>query len=162
MAIDMFLQIESLAGESKDSVYAGWTQLESFSFGSTNTGSFGVGGGGGSGKVNFSDFTFVHYLDKTSPKLQLANWSGEHYKSAKLALRKAGGTQKAYAVYTFRDLLVSSISTGGSGDDDRLLETVSLAFAAVKFEYAEQKQDGTLLPNVTSMWSVMKNKAAFE
>ena len=38
--------------------------------------------------------------------------------------------------------MVTSVSTGGSGGEDRLTENVSLNFAKVKFEYTAAVQDG--------------------
>jgi hypothetical protein len=37
------------------------------------------------------------------------------------------------------DLIITSLSTGGSGGEDRLTENVSLNFAKVKVDYKEQK-----------------------
>ena len=42
-----------------------------------------------------------------------------------------------------KDVLISSVSTGGSGGEDRLTENVSLNFAEVGVRYIEQKPDGS-------------------
>ena len=42
------------------------------------------------------------------------------------------------------DLLVTSVSTGGSGEEDRLTENVTLNFAKVKGTYVQQLEDGKL------------------
>jgi len=39
-------------------------------------------------------------------------------------------------------VLVTSLSTGGSGGDDRLTENVTLNFAKVLVDYQPQKADG--------------------
>lgn len=159
MAMDMFLKIDTIDGESKDDKNKAEIQLLAWSWGSSNSGSFSHGGGGGSGKVQMQDFSFTHYLDKASPKLQLANWSGQHIPKAVLTMRKAGKNQQPYLKYTFTDLLVSSISTGGSGGEDALTENCSMAFSKIEMEYSEQKQDGTLSAAIKAGWNVQTNKA---
>jgi type VI secretion system secreted protein Hcp len=42
-----------------------------------------------------------------------------------------------------KDVIVTSVSTGGSGGEDRLTENVSLNFAAVLVDYQAQKPDGS-------------------
>ena len=158
MAMDMFLKIDTIEGESKDSKHKAEIDLLAWSWGASNSGSFGVGGGGGSGKVSLQDFSFTHYLDKSSPKLQLACWMGSHIKSAVLTMRKAGGTQNDYLKYTFTDLLVSSANTGGSAGEDRLTENITLNFGKVEMVYSEQKSDGSMQAGANVGWDLQANK----
>ena len=67
--VDYFLKIEGIDGESADAKHKGDIQLESFSWGETNSGSHSSGGGGGAGKVSMQDFHFVMTANKASPKL---------------------------------------------------------------------------------------------
>ena len=69
----------------------------------------------------------------------------------------ADGKPVDYFVATLEDLIVSSISTGGSGGEDRLTETVSLHFAKVTVDYQMQKKDGTGTPAGNFSWDVAKN-----
>ena len=48
-----------------------------------------------------------------------------------------------YIIITMTDLIVTSVSTGGSGGEEQLTENVTLNFRTVKFEYQPQKNDGT-------------------
>ena len=52
MAMDMFLKIEGVDGESRDDKHAGEIDVLAWSWGMTQSGSMHVGGGGGSGKVS--------------------------------------------------------------------------------------------------------------
>ncbi len=70
--------------------------------------------------------------------------TGEHFPTASLHVRKAGKTQNEYITIEMTEVLVTSVSTGGSGGEDRLTENIALNFAAVKFSYKPQKPDGTL------------------
>ena len=58
-AIDYFLKLDGISGESKDSKHKGEIEVLSFSFGETQSGRCGTGGGGGAGKVQMSDFSFT-------------------------------------------------------------------------------------------------------
>ncbi|HWQ53382.1 MAG TPA: type VI secretion system tube protein Hcp [Bryobacteraceae bacterium] len=144
-AVDYFLKIDGIEGESPDSKHKSEIQLLSFSWGETNAGTFAAGGGGGAGKVQMQDFHFVMNVNKASPKLFLACACGEHIKKAILTARKAGKDQQEYLKVTFSDLLISSFQTSGSGDAGNLpLDQISFNFAKVEMEYKEQKADGTL------------------
>ena len=62
--VDYFLKIEGIDGESADAKHKGDIQLESFSWGETNSGSHSSGGGGGAGKVSMQDFSFTVHIFK--------------------------------------------------------------------------------------------------
>ncbi|MCP6726322.1 type VI secretion system tube protein Hcp, partial [Klebsiella pneumoniae] len=51
-AVDMFLKLDGVTGESQDSKHKGEIHIESFSWGMNQTGASGSGGGGGAGKVS--------------------------------------------------------------------------------------------------------------
>jgi type VI secretion system secreted protein Hcp len=145
VAVDYFLKIDGIDGESPDSKHKASIQLLSFSWGETNSGTFAAGGGGGGGKVQMQDFHFVMNVNKASPKLFLACANGEHIKKAVLTARKAGKDQQEYLKVTFSELLISSFQTSGSTDAGNLpLDQISFNFAKVEMEYKEQKADGTL------------------
>lgn len=142
MAFDAFLKIDGIPGESPDAKHKDEIQLESFSWGATQTGTMAFGGGGGSGKVAMQDFHFVMKANKASPKLLLTCATGEHIKKAVLTCRKAGKDQQDYYKVTLTDVLVSSYQAGGGGDLPT--DQISLNFAKVEFEYAPQNEKGAL------------------
>ena len=145
MAVDMFLKLDGIKGESKDHKHKDEIHIESFSWGLSQTGAFGTGGGGGAGKVRMQDFQFVMKHGKASPKLMLACAEGEHIKKAVLTARKAGKEQREFLKLTLSDVLISSYHTGGSGGLDEIpTDQVSLNFAKIEHEYKEQKASGEL------------------
>ena len=145
MAVDYFLKIDGIDGESKDSKHGGEIDLDSFSWGETQTGSHGFGGGGGAGKVQMQDFHFMMNVNKASPKLFLACATGTHIKNAVLVARKAGKDQQDYLKVTFNDLLVSSFQTNGDANANSLpVDSISLNFAEIEIEYKVQNVDGSL------------------
>jgi type VI secretion system secreted protein Hcp len=143
--VDYFLKIEGIQGESPDKTHKGEIQLESFSWGATNSGTGYHGGGSGAGKVSMQDFHFLMKANKASPKLMLACAQGDHIPSAILICRKAGGKDPGeFLKITFTSILVASYQTGGSAGDVIPMDQISLNFAKIELEYKEQKADGTL------------------
>ncbi|MBL8174606.1 MAG: type VI secretion system tube protein Hcp [Bryobacterales bacterium] len=158
--VDYFLKIDGVPGESHDSKHKEEIDLESFSWGATQTGSHAAGGGGGAGKVVMQDFHFVMKVNKSSAKLFLACCTGEHIKKATLVCRKAGKEQQEYLKITMSDLLVSSYQAGGSAHGDVLpTDQISLNFAKIEWEYKPQKEDGTLGSVVKAGYDLKQNKA---
>jgi type VI secretion system secreted protein Hcp len=145
VAADYFLKLDpKVEGESTDSKHKGEIELESWGFGISNPSSMLAGGGGGSGKAVPSDFMITKKNDKSTPRLMQAVAMGDHFKTAVITIRKAGGTQQEYMTYTLNDVFVSSYQTGGAGNGTLPMETVSLNYAKIVAEYKEQKTDGTL------------------
>jgi type VI secretion system secreted protein Hcp len=156
-AVDYFLKIDGIPGESRDSKHKGEIELESFSWGATQALHSGGGGGGGAGKVQMQDFHFVMSMNKASPKLFLACASGQHLKHATLVGRKAGKGQQEFLLYKFTDVLISSYQTGGT-DDAIPVDQVSFNFAKIEIEFRPEKPDGSVGPGEKAAWDVAKNK----
>lgn len=156
--VDYFLKIETIDGESKDHKHTKEIELESWSWGATNTPST-PGGGTGSGKVSMQDMHFVMRVNKASPKLMLACAKGSHLTKAVMTCRKAGGDQEPYLSWTFTDVFISSYQTGGSGSSDVLpMDQVSLNFGKVEMEYKEQDEKGTLQGGIKTWYSQKTNQ----
>ena len=158
MAVDYFLKIDGIEGESQDAKHKNEIDVESWSWGETQVGAHAGGGGGGSGKVDMHDFSFVMEVNKASPKLLLTCATGEHIKKAVLVCRKAGKDQQEYMKITLSDLLVSSFQTGGSAGEVIPVDQISLNFSKIEYEYKEQKADGSLGSAVQSGWDLKQNK----
>lgn len=158
-AVDYFLKIDGIEGESQDAKHKAEIDLLSFNWGETQIGAHRGMGGGGAGKVEMQDFQFVALASKASPKLLLACANGEHIKSAVLVARKAGKEQQEYLKVTLSDLLVSSYQVGGTEGGVLPTDQVSLNFSKIEFEYKEQKPDGTLGGAVKTGYNVKENKA---
>lgn len=157
MAMDMFMKIGQLKGESKDHKHKESIDVLAWSWGMSNSGSAHVGGGAGSGKVNVQDLSFTKYIDKCSTDLMLAACNGKHFPEALLTVRKAGEKPIEYLKVKMTDVLVTSVSTGGSGGEDRLTENVSLNFAKVHVDYTPQKQDGSGDAAINMTWNIQEN-----
>jgi type VI secretion system secreted protein Hcp len=158
-AVDYFLKIDGIAGESADAKHKSEIDIESWSWGANNKGNMAQGGGGGAGKVSMHDFNFVMKENKASPLLMLACAQGQHIKSAQLTCRKAGTDAQEFLTIKFTDLLVSSFQTGGSAQGDHVpVDQISLNFAKIEYEYKSQKEDGSLDSPAKAGWDLKSNK----
>ncbi len=157
MAVDMFLKIDGIKGEATDAKHKDEIDVLSWSWGESNSGSMSTGGGGGTGKASIQDLSVTKWLDKATPELMKVCASGKHIKNAVLVARKAGGKPMEYVKITLEDIIVSSVATGGSGGEDRLTEHVSFNFAVIKFEYVEQKADGSPGANFPFKYDAKQN-----
>lgn len=160
MAVDMFLKIEGIKGEAQDAKHKDEIDVLAWSWGMSQSGTTHMGPGGGAGKVNVQDISITKYLDNASPNLMLYCCSGKHIKEMNLTVRKAGDKPLEYLKIKMENGLVSSVSTGGSGGEDRLTENVTLNFQKVHVEYAKQKADGSGEAGPELKWDIATNESA--
>ena len=89
MAVDMFLKLGDVKGESVDNKHKDEIDVLSWSWGMTQSATTHHGSGGGAGKVAVHDLHITKKVDKSSPVLTLACCTGKHYKEALFTVRKA-------------------------------------------------------------------------
>jgi type VI secretion system secreted protein Hcp len=155
MAVDVFLKIGDIKGESKDSKHEAEIDVLSWSWGVSNASNMGAGGGGGAGKANFSDLNFMHALDKASPVLMKACAMGDHFADATLVSRKAGKGQQDYLIVKMKEVFITGVQPSGSSEHP--MESVSLTFGHVDLEYKPQKADGSVEAGVHFIYNIKKN-----
>ena len=144
MAVDIFIKIGDIKGESQDKTHKDEIEVLNWSWGMSQSGNMHTGTGGGAGKVSIQDLSLTKFVDKATPNLMMHCSSGKHVPKVTLTVRKAGGdSQVEYLIINLEEVLISSLSTGGSGSDDRLIENITLNFAKVTVDYQPQKADGT-------------------
>ena len=131
MAVDMFLKLEGITGESRDNKHRGEIEILSFSWGASNPTARSCGGGGGSGKVNISDLSIMKKIDVATPQLLQHCVTGKHISEGQITVRKAGEKPVEYLQIKMNDILISS-SQSGAGGATEPMESVSLNFT--KFE----------------------------
>jgi len=159
-AVDYYLKIDGIKGESRDAKHKDTIDLESFSWGLSQGGTFGSGGGGGAGKASFQDFHFVMKFNTASPALALACATGKHIPSAILTARKAGGKQEEYMTWKLADVLVSSYQTGGSAHGDVVpTDQISINFAKIDMDYKVQDEKGITKNAGAFKYDIKANKA---
>jgi len=158
MSTDAFLKIEGIDGEAQDASHEGEIDVLAWSWGASQNGTTHLGAGGGSGKVAVQDLSVTKYIDSATHGILQKCFDGGHITEATLVVRKAGGTAMEYLKITMKNIIVSSISTGGSGGEDRLTENVTLNFSQVTLAYFPQKADGTADAEKLAGWDIEKNE----
>ena len=157
MAVDYFIKIDGIPGESTDKQHKDEVEVISFSWGVTQAGPGPGGGGGGAGKASFQDLHFFARTSKASPELFLACASGQHISSAVLACRRGGKAQLEFLEVKLSDVLVSSYQIGGS-TPEQPLDQVSLSFTKFELEYVPAGKAGKPGPPIEAGWDLMANK----
>ncbi len=159
-AVDLFLKLDGITGESADARHPGEIEVLAFSWAEHQSVPAGGSGGGGAGKVQIGELHVVMRTSKASPPLMLACAKGSHIKTAVLSSRRHGNAgQKDFLVIKLSDVSVTSYRIGAteSGEDDLPTDQVSLAFGKIEYGYHPQKPDGSLAPAITATWDVKKN-----
>lgn len=158
MAVDMFLKLAGVDGESEDDTHAKSIDVLAWSWGMSQSGTTHIGGGGGAGKVSVQDLSLTKYIDKSSTVLVMAACKGTHFADALLTVRKAGDKPLEYLKVKMKEVIVTSVSTGGSGGEDKLTENVTLNFAAFEVMYqAQNEKGGKEGGEVFAKWDIAKN-----
>lgn len=157
MAVDMFLEIDGVQGESAIKTNA--IDIDSWTFGMTQMGTSHTATGSGAGKVNVQDIHINKNACKVSPTLMLKCCEGAHIKKAKITCRKAGGTKPLdYYTVELEDLFISSVQTMGSNGNDTVSESLSINFSSFKVVYTPQTSSGSGSGGIECAWDVSKNK----
>jgi type VI secretion system secreted protein Hcp len=140
MAYDAFLKLDDVNGEVQDQQFANWIEVDSFSWGVSQSGTNASGSGGGAGKVSFQDLHITKPTDKSSAALFQKCVTGQHFDKCQLFVRKAGGdasgASSVFLKIEMADVLVSSVEfEGASQGAERPAEDVTLNFTKIFYEY---------------------------
>ena len=183
-AIDFFLKLDGIPGESSDSKHTNEIELHAVHMAvlQTSTTSSATGGQGG-GKAAFEGIHCKAVSSKASPKLFLQCCNGQPIANAVLSIRKAGGTQQDFYVFTMTNVLISSFKTGagfqlettndnktiswsGSDGDESQTESLalqhcidhfSLSYGSLDIAYSPQVKDGSVGDAIHGGWNVQTN-----
>jgi type VI secretion system secreted protein Hcp len=158
MAVDMFLKLEGIDGESRDSKHKDEIDVLAFTWGASNFIDAAAGSGAGAGKVNFQDISFTTFVNAATSKLLFDLASGKSIASGILTLRKAGESPLEFLKIELTNCFVSSYSSGESSGEDRPTENFSLNFQKVHFTYTEQDLKGGPGTKHEMFWDLAANK----
>src|SRR5579864_6116200 len=134
-AVDAFIWFDNVKGESTQR--PGWFEIKDFSWGAGRgiSSPTGASSDRGASAPNVREIHITRVIDKASPMFVQCAHTGCHYKTVRLSLRKAGGTQQEYLQYTLQNVMVSSYQTSSnshmSSGGDRPMESLSLNFTKI-------------------------------
>lgn len=168
MAVDMFLQVDSVKGESTDSKHKDWIEVLSFSHQVTNQAAVGSGtSGSGAGKASFGPLVIMARTNNSSPTFFQVASSGDHFKKATLVVRKAGKEQQEYHQIELQEVYVTSFQNGyqpvdpnNPGSEVAHVDTFALSYKTIKITYKAQKGDGTLGAPAIGQYNLGNNTAS--
>ena len=160
MAVEMFLKLDGIPGESTDANHRDEIEVLSYNWGESQPPTAGGAGGGGAGsRVAMQDFHFAMRVNKASPKLFLACASGLHIRNAILTVRRSGGNPVEFLKWTFTDVTVGSYqTTTGATTGEPPLDEISLRFTKIETEYRAVKPDGSLDAPIKAGWDLPANR----
>jgi type VI secretion system secreted protein Hcp len=134
MALNMFLKVGTIKGESADPDHQDWLDALAWSWGESNSGNTHVSPPA-SGTASLQDLSITTYLDKAAPLLMAACAAGTIFTAATLVAVAPGTTPIEVLRYKMDTVLVSSISNGGSSGEDRFTQSISLNYAKITWTY---------------------------
>ena len=165
MAVNAYLYIDGIKGPSTSKT--DHIDILSFSWGVSQTATYGTGASGHeakAGRADFSNLSIMKVLDKTSPLLCDACATGHIFDKAYMLYSKPVGEgtsakQQAYFRIWLKDALITSVQLSGSNENPS--ESVSFAFQAVEIAYAPEKEDGSLDAAIRKGYDLELLKANF-
>jgi type VI secretion system secreted protein Hcp len=157
MAVDFFIKLGDIEGESTDAAYKGWIEVLGWAWGMSQSGTMHSGTGGGTGKVSVQDFSFTKYVDKSTPNIMQKCCTGKHYPKVDFVARKAGDKPLDYVKLTMEEVIVTSATTGGGTGQEQVTENVTLNFAKFKYVYTPQQKTGQKAGEVTQTFNIREN-----
>ncbi len=161
MAVEVFLTIDGIKGESQKSGAEGWIEIFSFSNGASNPSSVAFGTGSGAGKVDLSSISLQKQLDIASPFLFANCCSGAHAATGCMVVREAtgGSTTQVYFQYDMTEVFIDSISWGGAAGGGKPSESLSVSAKTLMVTYTPQNSDGSLGDKIPKGWNQTTNEA---
>jgi type VI secretion system secreted protein Hcp len=156
MAVDYFLKLDGIQGESQDANHKNEIQILSWSWGASNVSSVSGTGGSGAGKVDMSDVSMMLNFDKSTPKFFKAVAKGMHISSGTLSAIKAGSDGKPYLKVDFKEIFVTGLQMSAAGE----VPAVSLSFTydEIKMDYSAQDEKGNMASTGPVTFNTKENK----
>ena len=163
MAIDVYLQIDGIKGESADSVHKDWIECKSVQWEVLQPKSATASSAGGhtAERTEHKDIVISKLADLATPLLLQTCSSGKTIPKAKFEFLRADGQGERvkYFEIELENVLISSVAPQVQ-PGDILSENVSIKYSKVKWKYTQQKVGGGSGGNTSGGWDLSANKTA--
>jgi type VI secretion system secreted protein Hcp len=155
---NIFMKVDGMEGSATSAGFEKQIGLYSLNHG-MNLNCFAGGGTEGrtSGVCNHSDISITKVMDKNSVKFNELCCNATPIKNIMFTIcRQEGDSLISLITITIDEALVSSynVSCGGGGNPT---ESLTLNYTKIKWEFTEQKSDGTKDGKVAATWNLQKN-----
>ncbi|MBQ3034178.1 MAG: type VI secretion system tube protein Hcp [Deferribacterales bacterium] len=138
MVTDFFIKIDGVDGESSEKNHSKWIEVITFNHGSVQN--IAVGRAAEvSGRGQFIPFSFVHLLDKASPKLQQYCMTGQKINKVEFQVcRSIGGSQVPVYEVTMENVKIAKATVKTVAQETSAGETAYQAVEEVEMVAAKQ------------------------
>lgn len=161
MAIDVYLQIDGIKGESMDDKHKDWIECLSVNWGISQprSATASTSGGHTAERVEMQEITFSKLADLASPILMQTCAMGKTIPKAKFEFLRADGQglPVKYFEIDLEHILIGSIYPQ-IDPGTFLSEQVGLKFSKIKWKYTQQKISGGAAGSTVGGWDLATNK----
>jgi type VI secretion system secreted protein Hcp len=163
MAMDVYLNIEGIKGESMDSKHPDWIECSSVHWGVTQprSATASTGGGHTAERCEMLDVTFTKHADLSSPVLLQTCAMGKTLPKAKFEFFRADGSGERVKYF---EIELENVLIGHVEPDlhpgDILSEHVGLKFSKATWRYTLQKISGGAGGSTVGSWNLATNRTA--
>lgn len=161
MAIDVYLQIDGIKGESTDGEHKDWIECKSVHFEvlQPKSATASTGGGHTAERCEHKDIVLSKLADLSTPLLLQNCSSGKTIPKAKFEFMRADGKGERVKYFEIEldNVLISDVGPSVV-EGDIMKENVSLKYSKVKWKYTQQKVGGGTAGNTSGGWDLSSNK----
>lgn len=163
MAIDVYLQIDGIKGESTDSNHQGWIECGSVQLGVTQpkSATASTGGGHTAERCEHKCISITKLADLASPMLMQTCSTGRTIPKARLEFMRADGHGNPVKYYEVEldNVLIGAVNQSVH-EGNVLHEAVELKFSKIRWKYTQQKIGGGAGGNTAGGWDLATNRVA--
>ena len=163
MAIDVYLQIDGIKGESTDNSHKDWIECKSVQWQvlQPKSATASTVGCHTAERTEHKDIVIAKMADLASPLLLQTCSSGKTIPKAKLEFLRADGQGERikYFEIELENVMISSVAPSVAAGDI-LGEDLALKYSKVKWKYTQQKVGGGSGGNTSGGWDLSANKTA--
>nr|WP_315399399.1 type VI secretion system tube protein Hcp [uncultured Duganella sp.] len=163
MAIDVYLRIDGIKGESVDSTHQGWIEVTTAQWGvmQPKSATASTAGGHTAERCEHTSLSISKLADISSPLLMQNCSAGRTIPKAKLEFMRADGQGERVKYYEveLENVLIGSM-TQVVHEGDVLHDSIGLKFSKVLWKYTQQKIGGGAGGNTAGGWDLSVNRIA--
>lgn len=163
MAIDVYLQIDGIKGESADDRHKDWIECKSVSWSveQPRSATASTSGGHTAERCEHRDIVISKLADLSSPILLQTCSAGRTIPKARFEFMRADaqGERVKYFEIEVENVLISAVSPVVE-EGDILTEEVGFKFSKVRWRYTQQKISGGAGGNTSGGWDLAANRVA--
>ena len=162
MALQMNMRMDGISSDSSDTGHKAWVEVLSWNWGMTSNRKLAQGSG--EDKTSLNEISFVKAIGPDSSKIRLFFVQGRVIPNVEFSVMPGVGkreTPTKYVNLKLENVVIKSIVTGGSAEDNFFKEHITLLFDRIKFEYSKTAPASGGAVGVTEDydfgWNVPKN-----